>query len=215
MADTLFAYNRICMPYALPLDSWGLRLYSRQLDRAQEPSLKNRTRKLPDAQVFGPMRERLGLRFSFAGTAFLNRYSDILDPVDLTPGRVLALSFLHEHSGCEQTALARGLEINEASAMSMINKLESLRMVERKAGHNKRSNALHLTARGQVAFNKALELEQALTARLLGWMGEGQLATFMATLDEVKRRASELSPAEISLPEPQKRIRRPARARRA
>jgi DNA-binding MarR family transcriptional regulator len=173
-----------------------------------------KTRKLPDAAVFGPMRERLGVRFSFAGTAFLNRYADLLDPVDLTPGRVLALSFLHEHPACEQTALARGLEINEASAMAMINKLESLRLVERKAGRNKRSNALHLTEKGQTAFNKALQLEQALSARLFGWMSEGELATFMATLDEIKRRAADLNLMDISVTEPQKRGRRTSVARR-
>ena len=173
-----------------------------------------KTRKLPDTEVFGPMRERFGLRFSFSGTAFLNRYSDLLDPISLTPGRVLALSFLHEHPGCEQTALARGLEINEASAMSMINKLESLRMVERKAGRNKRSNALHLTEKGQVAFDKALQLEEALSARLLGWMGKEGLATFMATVDEVKRRAASLNLTDISDLEPRKRLRKTSIARR-
>lgn len=154
------------------------------------------------------MRERISLRFSFAGTAFLNRYADLLDPLALTPGRVLALSFLHEHPGCEQTALARALGVNQASAMSIINKLESLRVIERKAGRNRRSNALHLTKKGQVAFDKALQLEETLSGQLFGWMSEGELATFMAAVDEIKRRASGLHLIDAPKSGPKKRARK-------
>jgi DNA-binding MarR family transcriptional regulator len=152
--------------------------------------LVSKTRKLPDTRIFGPMKDRLGLRFSFAGTAFLNRYADLLDPFNLTPGRVLALSFLHEHPGCGQSSLAHALEVNEASAMAMIDKLEALRLVERKAGRNRRTNALHLTETGEAAFDEALALEQVLTRRLLRWMKPSDLSTFMNQVDEVRVRAS-------------------------
>jgi DNA-binding MarR family transcriptional regulator len=152
--------------------------------------LVSKTRKLPDTRIFGPMKDRLGLRFSFAGTAFLNRYADLLDPFNLTPGRVLALSFLHEHPGCEQSSLARALEVNQASAMAIIDKLESLRLVERTAGRNRRTNALHLTEAGEAAFDEALALEQVLTRRLLRWMKPSDLSTFMNQVDEVRVRAS-------------------------
>lgn len=142
---------------------------------------------------FGPMRNSLGVRFSFAGTAFLNRYADRLEGLSLTPGRVLALSFLHEHPGCEQKVLARGLVINEASAMTVIDRLEALGYVERRAGHNKRSNALYLTDQGEAAFQEALSIEKRLADDVFGWMSKSEISRFIATLDTIRERASAAS----------------------
>ena len=74
--------------------------------------------------------------------------------------------------------------------MAMIDKLEALRLVERKAGRNRRTNALHLTETGEAAFDEALALEQVLTRRLLRWMKPSDLSTFMNQVDEVRVRAS-------------------------
>ena len=181
--------------------------------------MSSKTRKLPDTRIFGPMKDRLGLRFSFAGTAFLNRYADLLDPFNLTPGRVLALSFLHEHPGCGQNSLAHALEVNQASAMAMIDKLEALRLVERKAGRNRRTNALHLTEEGEAAFDEALALEQVLTRRLLRWMKPSDLSTFMNQVDEVRVRASSFdrettASRAAKKPAPRKASRSPAARRK-
>jgi DNA-binding MarR family transcriptional regulator len=103
---------------------------------------------------------------------------------------VQALSFLHEQPGCGQRSLARALEVKQASAMAMIDKLEALRLVERKAGRNRRTNALHLTEAGEAPFDEALALEQVLTRRLLRWMKPADLSTFMNQVDQVRVRAS-------------------------
>jgi DNA-binding MarR family transcriptional regulator len=135
------------------------------------------------------MRHRVGLRFSFAGSALLNRYGKLLERLTLTPGRVLALSYIHEHPGCDQRSLAANLSINEASAMSVINRLEADGFAQRREGRDKRTKALFTTERGEQAFAEALAIETKLTTHLFGWMAPEELAKFMAAVDEVCARA--------------------------
>lgn len=149
----------------------------------------SKQRKLPDAAGFGPMRHRVSLRFSFAGAALLNRYANLLEYQKLTPGRVLALSYIHEHPGCDQKSLARNLRINEASAMSVVNRLEADGFAERREGRDKRSKALFITCVGDKAFVKALAIETELSQDLFGWMAPAELESFMKVVDEVCSRA--------------------------
>ena len=135
------------------------------------------------------MKDRLGLRFSFAGTAFLNRYADLLDPFNLTPGRVLALSYLHEHPGCGQSSWRTLSRSTRPSAMAMIDKLESL-PGGAKGWPQPANQCAAFTEAGEAAFDEALALEQVLTRRLLRWMKPSDLSTFINQVDEVRVRAS-------------------------
>ena len=138
---------------------------------------------------FGDMAARPGVRLTLAASAVLDRFASLLAPHSLTPSRVLALSFIDNHPGCDQNALARGLGITKASAMSVIDRLESFKLVERSSGANRRSNALHLTDGGRAAFAESLRLERGLSEWLYGWMDQDSLAEFLAALDEITRRA--------------------------
>ena len=159
-----------------------------------------RSRKLPDASVFGPMRHRFGVRLSFAGTAFLNCYAEALEPLLLTPSRVLALAFVNEHPGADQASLGRAMKINRASAMELVDKLEGCGLLRRSPGADKRGYALHLTHQGVSSFREALDLELQLHNELFGWMTEAEQQSFLAVVDEVVRRA--VARSEMSLPDP-------------
>lgn len=152
--------------------------------------------KLPDAFGLGPMRHRPGVRFSFAGTAFLNRYAALLEPLSLTPSRVLALAYINEHPGRDQSSLGRVMGINRASAMLLIDKLEGHAFVERRPGPDRRTNALFLRPEGQAAFQAALQVEIELHDTVFGWMGEEEEASFFAIIDEVTARSN--APAKKS-----------------
>lgn len=137
------------------------------------------------------MRDSLGLRFTLAGSAYLNRYANLLDQLALTPSRVLALSYIHQHPGCDQRALAANLAMNEASAMATVNRLETGGLAERRPGRDKRTKALHLTHAGEQAFNQAMAIELDLSKQIFGCMDEAELGEFMRRVDEIRSRASE------------------------
>lgn len=149
-------------------------------------------RGLPSDTGFGPMRDSLGLRFTFAGSAYLNRYANLLGRLDLTPSRVLALSYIHQHPGCDQRALAANLAMNEASAMQTVNRLNLAGFAERRPGRDKRTKAVYLTDAGERAFDEALRIERELSELIFGHMGEAELGEFMRRIDDIRARASAL-----------------------
>src|SRR6186713_2455975 len=71
------------------------------------------------------------------------------DSLGLTPARATAAVYIGLHEGCDQAALGRALGINRASTMKVVNELVALGVVARHEGRNRRTNALHLTKRGQ------------------------------------------------------------------
>ncbi len=143
------------------------------------------SQKSPDPRDLGSIRELPGVRFSFASSAYLSRYADLLEPIGLTPGRMVALSHLQDHPGCEQKALALHLGVNEASVMSLLNRLEGVGLIERRQGRNKRSNAIFLTPLGVERFNEALNIEADLAKAVFGWMEPDELVRFVETMDKI------------------------------
>lgn len=106
-----------------------------------------------------------------------------LEPFGLSPAKMTALLLIRDNPGCDQTALGQALGINRSSAMRQVNILEERGLIERRAGRDARTNALHLTTRGHdqvaamlAAINVADQaLVQNLTreeAALLGGMLE-------------------------------------------
>jgi len=66
----------------------------------------------------------------------------------LSPAKVAALALIKNMPGCEQSALARALSINRASAMKLVNILVDRGLIERRRGRDLRSNSLWLTEEG-------------------------------------------------------------------
>lgn len=107
---------------------------------------------------------------------------EALDGFGISPAKVTALGLIAANPGCGQSALARALSINRASAMKLVNVLEEHGLVERRPGRDLRSNALHLTAKAQadlpvmlarladsdkVALTPLTEKERAALSQLL------------------------------------------------
>ena len=93
-----------------------------------------------------------------------------LDEFRISPAKVTALGLIAANPGCGQSALARALSINRASAMKLVNVLEEHGLVERRAGTDLRTNALHLTDKGQadlpVMLAKLAESDKVALAAL-------------------------------------------------
>ena len=93
-----------------------------------------------------------------------------LEPHGLTPAKLTALMLVRATPGCDQTALGRALSINRSSAMKLVNGLAARGLIERRAGRNLRTNALHLLPNGEVQVAEVLSLlresDQRMSARL-------------------------------------------------
>jgi DNA-binding MarR family transcriptional regulator len=144
----------------------------------------------PDPARFGALGERTGVRLSCVHLALMSLYSASLEPLRLTPSRVLALAYVIENPGSDQTSLSRALAVNRASAMALIDRLEALGYLRRAPGPDRRTNALHATDEGAAALARAQQLgEQGFEQVLFGWMDGPTRAGFHAALDQILAQA--------------------------
>lgn len=97
---------------------------------------------------FGPLSTHLGYILHRVDAAFMARIAADLGELGVTPARATAVVYIALHKGCDQMALGNALGINRASTMKAVNDLVALGAVERRAGRDRRSNALHLTPQG-------------------------------------------------------------------
>lgn len=101
------------------------------------------------AQEFGRLSEHLGYLLHRVDAVVMRKAAIAFDSLGLTPARATAAVYVGLHEGCDQAALGRALGINRASTMKVVNELVSLGIVARREGRNRRTNALHLTKKGQ------------------------------------------------------------------
>ena len=109
-----------------------------------------------DDNAFGMVADQIGFQLRRLDLLAMGVLHDCVTRLGVTPARAAAVSFIGEHAGCDQAALAQALGINSASAMAAVNELVALGAVERQPGRDRRSNALRLTAVG-VALRAELE----------------------------------------------------------
>ena len=113
---------------------------------------------------FGRLSGHLGYLLHRTELKLIGRIADALAELGVTPARATALVYIRLHEGCDQMALGRALGINRASAMKAVNGLVALGVVERRAGRDRRSNALHLTPRGAEMSVRVEEITESVDA---------------------------------------------------
>jgi DNA-binding MarR family transcriptional regulator len=112
------------------------------------------------AQEFGRLSEHLGYLLHRVDAVVMRKAAAAFDGLGLTPARATAAVYIGVHEGCDQAALGRALGINRASTMKVVNELVSLGLVARREGRNRRTNALHLTKRGQAVRHEIEEMSE-------------------------------------------------------
>ena len=104
----------------------------------------------------------IGFNLQMASLRVAVQTRDALARFKISPAKVTALSLLRMNPGCDQSALGRGLRVNRASAMKLVNSLSASGLVERKQGRNLRTKALYLTEAGERLLDAILPcIEQA------------------------------------------------------
>ncbi len=122
----------------------------------------------------------------------------VLQPYALTPAKLTALLLIRANPGCDQTALGRALSINRSSAMKLVNALVAGGFIERRAGRNLRTNALHLLPEGAAQLADILVALRESDRKMSGRLSEAEriaLFTLLGKLGPARTRRTSAEPA--------------------
>ena len=138
----------------------------------------------------GALAQRLGYQLHRLDVLAMERLYGVMKEVGVPPGRGTALVYVDLHPGCDQAALGRVLGINRASTMAAVNALVGLGAVERRAGRDRRSNALHLTDEGRRLVAEMMRITADHDAQLFGTLSEPERAELFRLLTKVRAAAA-------------------------
>lgn len=144
--------------------------------------------------VVGDLALRVGYQVRRVDLLSMNALTEDLGRLGVAPGRATALVFIGRNPGCDQAALGRALGINPASAMALVNNLVSLGAVERRAGRDRRSNAIHLTEAGQRLHDEVVETIAEHDTRFFEVLTEAERAELYRLLVKVRQANSANAP---------------------
>lgn len=145
-------------------------------------------RQMPPIGILRESPERLGLHVTMVQLAVYADLTPRLTRIGITsPSRRTALAHIAAHPGCTQSELALYTGLSRAAAMTMVDQLQASGLVERRAGQDGRSNALHLTGAGRRAL-KTIEVESAASEdEIFGCLSPEERHALRTLLEKVIR----------------------------
>lgn len=111
--------------------------------------------KLPRTQKLngvdrGLLPSLVGYQLRIAQIAIFKDFKQRLGKHAITPGLFGVLVLIEANAGMKQTHLARAIHLDRSTVVNVIDNLEAMRLVERRATDgDRRSKALYLTERGR------------------------------------------------------------------
>jgi DNA-binding MarR family transcriptional regulator len=98
----------------------------------------------------------LGLHIRLAHGAVYRHFTESFSHLNLTQKQVSVLWLVHEFPGIAQTDLARRLQMDRATVMAIVNRLEKRGLLVRGASaHDRRRQTLHLLEEGESVLDSA------------------------------------------------------------
>jgi DNA-binding MarR family transcriptional regulator len=106
----------------------------------------------------GGIDEIVGLHIRLANGAVYRHFSDTFSDLGLTQKQVAVLWLIDDHPGIAQADIGRLLQMDRATVMAIVNRLQDRGLVERGASTaDRRRQTLHLTVKGYAALVVARE----------------------------------------------------------
>lgn len=145
------------------------------------------TRQAPgDGIELGGLPQLVGYQMRLAQVAIFRDFNAALGEYDITPGLYGVLEVIAANPGLKQTQLARAVQLDRSSVVSVIDKLERRALVSRRvAAGDRRSNALELTADGLALLRRLRPRVRAHEERLAARLSASERATLMELLARV------------------------------
>src|SRR3990172_8672767 len=121
--------------------------------------------------ALGMLPDLVGYHLRLAQVAIFRDFRKVLGDFDIPPGLFGVLVLIESNAGMKQTDLARTIHLDRSTVVNIIDNLEAMKLVERRAvDGDRRSKALYLTNAGRTLLQKlkrqVLDHEKRLASRL-------------------------------------------------
>lgn len=125
----------------------------------------------PDQTSLGPLPGYIGYNLRRAQAASFRHLDAVTPGIDLSPGQFSLLTFLEANPDASQTAITRAFGIDKSTLSPVLDGFSRRGLITRKrAAHDRRTNALRLTAEGLALLARMrarVEAQEALMAAVL------------------------------------------------
>jgi DNA-binding MarR family transcriptional regulator len=137
----------------------------------------------------GGLEEIVGLHLRLAQAATYRSFAEMLAPLDLTQKQIAVLWLIDANPGVSQIQLATTLNMDRATMMAIVDRLDGRGLLERQRSKvDRRRQELELTAAGGTLLTRAKTIVEAHEALLKARIGE-DLAVVVAALKRLYRPA--------------------------
>ncbi|MCK9382679.1 MAG: MarR family transcriptional regulator [Sulfuritalea sp.] len=121
-----------------------------------------------------------------AQIALFRDFAQGLGEHDVTPGLFGALVIIEANPDLKQSDLARATHLDRSTVVTVIDNLERRGLVERRAAlHDRRANAIRLTAEGSALLRKLKRQVTQHESRLVRNFSDTEREMFLALLQKV------------------------------
>jgi DNA-binding MarR family transcriptional regulator len=135
---------------------------------------------------YGLLPELVGYQLRMAQIALFRDFSNGLGEEDVSPGLFGVLVIIEANPDLKQSELARATHLDRSTVVTVIDNLERRGLVERRVAlHDRRSNAIRLTAAGTTLLRKLKRQVGQHEKRLLDNFSEAERTSFIALLQKV------------------------------
>lgn len=135
---------------------------------------------------YGLLPDLIGYHLRMAQIALFRDFAQGPGELDVTPGLFGILVIIEANPDLKQSDLARAAQLDRSTVVTVIDNLERRGLVERRAAlHDRRSNAIRLTADGIALLRKLKRQVAQHEKRLLGNFSETERQQLFALLQKV------------------------------
>jgi len=122
-----------------------------------------------------------------------------LKPLGVTRSQYSVIAFLSRRDGMTQTALAADLDMTKVAVGGLLERMEAVGLVERRADESDaRVRRVFLTRKGTRMTQKIRELADPIEREMLASLADAELGATIQSLGLVKGRLLELSDAGLN-----------------
>ncbi len=135
---------------------------------------------------YGLLPDLVGYQLRMAQIALFRDFAQGPGVEDVTPGLFGVLVIIEANPDLKQSELARATHLDRSTVVTVIDNLERRGLVERRVAlHDRRSNAIRLTAAGSTLLRKLKRQVSQHEKRLLENFSDSERATFIGLLQKV------------------------------
>lgn len=134
----------------------------------------------------GAIGDILGFHIRLAHGAVYRHFSDTFSDLDLTQKQVSVLWLVDDHPGMAQADLGRTLQMDRATVMAIVNRLQAKGLLKRGASTtDRRRQTLTLTDTGQEALREARRAVESHEAWLKARFSLAEVRTLIGLLSRI------------------------------